>query len=146
MSSPRRRTHRPALIVLTVVAAAACLALAWWQWTRFESASGTGQNLGYALQWPAFAVAVIYAYRRFVVLESDPEEARKVAEKSRVDEIPEGILPERPTTPSAAALADLDPRADKALIEYNRYLAELRAAYAPESQSTDSTPSSKGTQ
>jgi hypothetical protein len=30
--------------------------LAWWQWTRYESASGTLQNLGYVLQWPLFGV------------------------------------------------------------------------------------------
>ena len=53
MSTTRRR--RPALIALVIVAAAGCLALAWWQWTRFESASGSFQNLGYALQWPLFA-------------------------------------------------------------------------------------------
>lgn len=142
MSSSPRRTHRPALVVLTVVAAAACLALAWWQWSRFESAAGSGQNLGYALQWPAFAVAVIYAYRRFVVLESDPEEVRKAAAEARAAaEIPEGILPERPTTPSAASLAsEPDPVKDAALIEYNRYLAELRSA------DTTDAPSSKGPQ
>jgi DNA-binding transcriptional regulator of glucitol operon len=38
-----------------VFAALACLALGWWQWQRYESASSTGQNLGYALQWPLFA-------------------------------------------------------------------------------------------
>ncbi|KAF0967163.1 MULTISPECIES: transcriptional regulator [Gordonia] len=142
MSSSPRRTHRPALVVLTVVAAAACLILAWWQWSRFESSSGSGQNLGYALQWPAFAIAVIYAYRRFVVLERDPEEARKAAANARaVAEIPEGILPERPTTPSASSLAtDHDPVKDAALIEYNRYLAELRSA------DTTDAPSSKGPQ
>ena len=74
-----KRRHRPALIVLVVVAAVACLGLAWWQWSRFESSSGSGQNLGYALQWPAFGVMFIYAYRRFVVLESDPDEVAKLA-------------------------------------------------------------------
>lgn len=145
MSPTRRRTHRPALTVLAVSAAVMCLVLAWWQWSRYESASGSGLNLGYALQWPAFAAAVIYAYRRFVILESDPEEARKVAAKNSVAEIPEGILPERPTTPSASSLASPDPANDVALVEYNRYLAELRDADA---HTTDArpTPSSKGPQ
>ncbi|WP_439032546.1 transcriptional regulator [Gordonia terrae] len=156
MSSPRRRTHRPALVVLTVIAAVACLSLAWWQWSRYESASGSGQNLGYALQWPAFAAAVIYAYRRFVILESDPDEARKVATDRSVAEIPEGILPDRPTTPSASSLAGSDPVNDAALVEYNRYLAELgsvdsqdpqaaRNSRAPSSH-TQSVPTSKGQQ
>ena len=52
-----------------ILAAAGCLALGWWQWTRYESASGTFQNLGYALQWPFFAGFCVYAYRTFVRLE-----------------------------------------------------------------------------
>jgi len=152
MSSTSRRAHRPALVVLTVIAAVACMALAWWQWSRYESAAGSGQNLGYALQWPAFAAAVIYAYRRFVILESNPEEARSVAQGTPV-EIPEGILPERPTTPSAASLSASDPANDAALVEYNRYLAELRATDpGPTEPSPDDAehaqhaPSSKGPQ
>ncbi|MGH3580383.1 MAG: hypothetical protein ACRDUB_02250, partial [Mycobacterium sp.] len=42
MSTTRRR--RPALIALVILGAVGCLLLAWWQWTRFESASGTFQN------------------------------------------------------------------------------------------------------
>ncbi|MCH5645434.1 MULTISPECIES: transcriptional regulator [unclassified Gordonia (in: high G+C Gram-positive bacteria)] len=127
MSTSPRRTHRPALIVLVAVAALACLALAWWQWDRYESSSGTAQNLGYALQWPAFAVAVIYAYRRFVVLERAPEEERTSAARSKgATEIPDGLLPKRPTTPSASSLSNPpDAGEDKVLADYNRYLAEL---------------------
>ncbi|MDL9938767.1 transcriptional regulator [Gordonia sp. ABSL1-1] len=128
MSSSTRRTHRPALIAFVAIAALACLALAWWQWDRYESASGTGQNLGYALQWPAFAVAVIYAYRRFVVLESNPDEARKIADRQAATAIPDGILPDRPSTPSASSLTFRpDADADDDLAEYNRFLADLDA-------------------
>ncbi|WP_068275775.1 transcriptional regulator [Aldersonia kunmingensis] len=127
-SRPKR--HRPALIVFVVVAAAACLALGWWQWTRFEAVGGTGQNLGYALQWPLFAVFVVYAYRRFVQLEDDrtdpeapevgatPESATRA--KAEPTEIPPDLLPHRPT---AKATDGLDERTS----EYNRYLAELNA-------------------
>ncbi|MFT4043385.1 MAG: transcriptional regulator [Gordonia sp. (in: high G+C Gram-positive bacteria)] len=127
--APRRtRRHRPALLVLSLVAAAVCLLLAWWQWNRFESTNGTGQNLGYALQWPAFAASCIWAYRRFVVLEDNPEEVEKLKPKG-LTEIPDGILPERPTTPSASSFA-LSPSApdDETLQEYNTYLATLDAA------------------
>lgn len=119
--STSARRHRPALIALVVVAAAACLLLAWWQWDRFESSSGTGQNLGYALQWPAFAVAVIYAYRRFVVMEADPDAERS----TEPTEIPDGVLPPRPTAadPSVSAIVDAAP--DDEAAAYNRYLAEL---------------------
>lgn len=127
--SATRRRQRPALIILTVVAALACLALAWWQWDRYESASGTAQNLGYALQWPAFAIAVIYAYRRFVVLESSPDEQAKVAPSSRGEsELPDGLLPDRPTTPSASAFGvESSPDDDAHLAAYNDYLKNLNA-------------------
>jgi DNA-binding transcriptional regulator of glucitol operon len=116
MSTTRRR--RPALIVLVIVAATACLALGWWQWERYESASGTGQNLGYALQWPVFAAFVVYAYRKFVRYEEEPPQLHK---PDTVTEIPAGLLPERPkSTP--------DERDDPTLAEYNAYLAELARA------------------
>ena len=113
MSTTRRR--RPALIALVIIAAAGCLALAWWQWTRFESASGTFQNLGYALQWPLFAGFCVYGYYKFVRYEEAPPEPRK---HDAVTEIPAGLLPERP---KAAARSDDDP----ATREYNAYLADL---------------------
>jgi DNA-binding transcriptional regulator of glucitol operon len=101
--------------VLVVVAAAGCLALAWWQWTRFESDSGTFQNLGYALQWPAFAGFCVYGYYKFVRLEEAPPEP---IHHDATTEIPDGLLPERP---KAAIQSDDDP----ALREYNAYLADL---------------------
>ncbi|MCT7662161.1 hypothetical protein [Mycobacterium deserti] len=113
MSTTRR--SRPALILLVIVGATGCLALAWWQWTRFESSSGSFQNLGYALQWPLFAGFVVYAYYKFVRYEEAPPEPRRPDE---VTEIPDGLLPERPRATTAS---DADP----ALREYNAYLAEL---------------------
>jgi DNA-binding transcriptional regulator of glucitol operon len=100
---------------LVIVGAAGCLALAWWQWTRFESASGSFQNLGYALQWPMFAGFVVYAYYKFVRYEDAPPEPRSA---DAVTEIPSGLLPERP----APTTRNDD---DDALREYNAYLADL---------------------
>jgi DNA-binding transcriptional regulator of glucitol operon len=120
-SHPKR--HRPALIALVVVAAGACLALAWWQWGRFESSSGSFQNLGYALQWPAFAIAVVYAYRRFVVMESDPDAVHTAAERRGPTEIPDGVLPARPTAGDPHIAVFDEP--DDGLADYNRYLSEL---------------------
>jgi len=114
VSTTRRR--RPALIVLAIAGAAGCLALAWWQWTRFESASGTFQNLGYALQWPLFAGFVVYAYYKFVRYEEAPPEPKR---NDADTEIPAGLLPERPTA------ADQPNDDDPALREYNAYLADL---------------------
>ena len=118
LGMPTTRRRRPALIALVVLAASGCLALGWWQWTRFESTSGTFQNLGYALQWPAFAAFCVYAYRKFVRYEEAPPEP---ANTNAVKEIPRGLLPERP---KAAQSDDDDPE----LREYNAYLAELAKA------------------
>jgi DNA-binding transcriptional regulator of glucitol operon len=118
VSTTRRR--RPALILLVILAAAGCLALGWWQWTRYESASGTFQNLGYALQWPFFAGFCVYAYRTFVRLEEAPPPP---ADEGAPTEIPPGLLPERPK----ADPQDIDDTQDPALREYNAYLAELAA-------------------
>lgn len=113
MSVPRHR--RVALILLVIVAAAGCLALGWWQWSRYESASGSFQNLGYALQWPLFAGFCVYAYRKFVRYEQSPPEPLYGA--GAMVEIPPGLLPERPAAASEPT--------DAVLGEYNAYLAEL---------------------
>ncbi|OLO99575.1 hypothetical protein BVU76_24895 [Mycolicibacterium porcinum] len=119
MSTTRRR--RPALIALVCLGAAGCLALAWWQWTRYESASGTFQNLGYALQWPMFAGFCFYAYYKFVRYEDAPPERPS----DELTEIPAGLLPERPKAVGADA-------GDQELSEYNAYLAELAKSDQPE--------------
>ncbi|OBF17556.1 hypothetical protein [Mycobacterium sp. ACS4331] len=112
MSTTHRR--RWALITLVIVAAGGCLALGWWQWTRYEAAGGTFQNLGYALQWPFFAGFCVYAYRKFVRLEDGEAPAANPDEPA---EIPPDLLPQRPK-----ASTNVD---DPALREYNAYLAEL---------------------
>ena len=88
------------------------MALAWWQWSRFQSNSGTFQNLGYALQWPMFGFFCFYAYYKFVRYEDAPAPQSS----DEPTEIPSGLLPERP----AAAT-----HTDAATTEYNAYLAEL---------------------
>jgi DNA-binding transcriptional regulator of glucitol operon len=67
-----RRFLRPGWIaghVLVLLAFLTCLRLGWWQWGRTHDADGTAQNLGYALLWPAFGVAFIYMWVRFLHLE-----------------------------------------------------------------------------
>jgi DNA-binding transcriptional regulator of glucitol operon len=113
--------RRPATVTLVVLATAACLALGWWQWTRYESGSGSFQNLGYALQWPLFAAFVVYAYRRVVALEDADEAAEEdgptpaTTAAGPATEIPADVLPARrgtpadtPADPDDAYLAQLD--------------------------------------
>ena len=103
------------MIPFVILAAACCLALGWWQWTRYESASGGFQNLGYALQWPLFAFFCVYAYRKFIRYEDSAEGTP--APDGQITEIPAGLLPERTLATAQSA--------DAVLSEYNAYLAEL---------------------
>ena len=111
MATTRRR--RFALIILGDRRGVGVSGLGWWQWTRYESVSGTFQNLGYALQWPMFAGFCMYAYRKFVRYEDEPPLPPAA---TAMTEIPAGLLPERPAPHSR-----WDPRCAK----YNAYLSEL---------------------
>lgn len=108
------------MIIGVIIAACGCLALGWWQWSRFESTSGTFQNLGYALQWPMFAGFCVYAYRKFIRYEDGPPTPPSATDS--ITEIPAGLLPERPT--GRVTSVELDP----AMREYNAYLAGLAHA------------------
>ena len=98
-------------VLLLIAAAVTCLLLARWQWDRYQSGTGTLQNLGYALQWPCFAAFFIYAYRVGMRMENDKIEAEnagltmndlyeadleKYGEQKPVTEIDEDFLPSRP--------------------------------------------------
>lgn len=93
-----------ALIALVVVA---FLGLAYWQWTRFQSGSGTFQNLGYALQWPLFALFVVVGYRATLKYENERLEAEHKSadsgegparyESGSEARIDDDFLPHRPT-------------------------------------------------
>lgn len=124
--SGNRKQRRPALILLVVVGAVGCLALGWWQWQRFEAVGGTGQNLGYAFQWPLFAAFLVYAYRRFVQLEeAEPADTADVPDApAELREIPADVLPPRP---AAAEDDDPDDLESLQISQYNQYLAELSA-------------------
>ncbi|AZA11988.1 hypothetical protein [Corynebacterium gerontici] len=103
---PRRFRVRLWHIVFLIIAVIATLLLAWWQWTRFQSGSGTFQNLGYALQWPFFGAFFVYAYRKFVEYEnqrlaSDQElfdataQPNNTSKHNTITEIDESFLPQR---------------------------------------------------
>ena len=84
----------------------ATFGLAWWQWTRFRSGSGTFQNLGYAFQWPFFGAFFVYAYRMYLRYEREmdesdvsPVEREKQAkiDSGQVKLLDESLIPKRPT-------------------------------------------------
>jgi DNA-binding transcriptional regulator of glucitol operon len=99
---------------------AMCCGLAWWQWERFSSASGTFQNLGYVLQWPLFGLFPAFMFWRIRQLreraaaaaDTRPEAVAPAAEPPRIAVTP------RPGPPVEE---------DDELAAYNRYLAELNS-------------------
>ncbi|MDY5786271.1 hypothetical protein [Corynebacterium sp.] len=75
-SPKRERVRVRAWHIILLVAAVICtVLLAWWQWTRFQSGTGSFQNLGYALQWPFFGAFFVYAYRMGLKMENEKIDA-----------------------------------------------------------------------
>jgi DNA-binding transcriptional regulator of glucitol operon len=94
------------------------LRLGYWQWDRAQSATGDWQNLGYALQWPLFAVVLVAAWIRFLWLER-----RRDAEPHPAPMLTPPV-PRRPAQPSIRPLTREDDPEDE-LAAYNAYLARL---------------------
>jgi hypothetical protein len=146
-----------ATVAVSLFALIGCCLLAWWQWTRFESASGTLQNLGYVLQWPLFGVFPGFMFWRIhraaqrERAEAEAEAAADIAEP--VTESASGAEPTSGTAPAPAEASAQNGRrsatkpapaddwpdqltyvqnravddADPELRAYNSYLATLSA-------------------
>jgi len=116
--------RRAGIVALCVLSLVACVGLAWWQWQRFESTTGTWQNLGYVLQWPLFGLFPAFMFWRLRTLRARQHEAPAPAESA--PKLTPAAGPEAaPTAPPAARVEDDDPE----LAAYNRYLAELNARH-----------------
>jgi DNA-binding transcriptional regulator of glucitol operon len=88
-----------------------------WQWDRAQSPTGDWQNLGYALQWPLFAVVLVAGWARFLWL----EQHRAPETESPQAETPEPDI--MPSSPANRPIREDDP--DDELAAYNAYLARL---------------------
>lgn len=113
-----------ALHALTVFLVLSFCILAYWQFKRGEA--GNARSWGYAFQWPAFAIFVVYMWIRMM-----REELHPVTDEQRADDTGE-LAGSDPLPVGAVATAayvdddeDDDPELDAELAEYNRYLAEL---------------------
>jgi hypothetical protein len=107
--------------LVTIVLSGACLGLGWWQVRR--AAGGNGLSFGYAIEWPVFALFVIFIW------------VREVRAARHRDAPPDGTA-EAPAAPASGLLssAPLPPRpvaeegdADPQLRAYNEYLTWLNA-------------------
>jgi hypothetical protein len=124
-----------------------CCGLAWWQWDRYQSATGTLQNLGYVLQWPLFGLFPAFmAYRirklRRAALAADeaaaqeavarPADQPAVTSPGKAAGAGPGArgarpVPEVPAPRPRAPRVVVHDEEDEELAAYNRYLAELHA-------------------
>jgi hypothetical protein len=113
-----RTSRRLAIAALCLASLIVCCGLAWWQWERFSSASGTFQNLGYVLQWPLFGLFPAFMFWRI----------RQLRHKADTGGTTEAETPERPAPPRRIERAVAPPvEEDDELTAYNRYLAELNS-------------------
>lgn len=96
---------------------AAFLALGWWQVGRARG--GNMLSYGYAIEWPVFALFVVFVWTREIraELRGGPEPPRGVA-----DTVPEDLRIEVPGRRPATGEAD-----DPEVHAYNDYLAWLSA-------------------
>lgn len=111
--------------VSVVLAAVTFVALGIWQWDRSQSVVGDFQNLGYALQWPLFAVFAVLAWSRLLWLES--QRMREAPDRAAEAAAPPAPPPPPPrTTPEAPRpLPVQEDESDDELAAYNAFLARL---------------------
>ena len=117
---PVRRLLAPRWLAwhaLTLAVAVVFFRLGLWQWHQAVQ-TGSPQNMGYALQWPAFAlfaVAVWWRVARDAVRPPDGAEPPP----------PRPPRPARRPAPEPAPAVPVTDEEDPELAAYNRYLAEL---------------------
>jgi DNA-binding transcriptional regulator of glucitol operon len=102
--------------LLTLGAMISCGFLAAWQWHRAGSAMGSALNVGYGLQWPAFALFFGYMWWRMLRMEAanlaggradaDESDVPQPASGSTAAFVTEDDLLSRPTDPAVAPAAD----------------------------------------
>lgn len=115
--------------LLTLGAMVTCGFLSVWQWHRAGSALGSALNVGYALQWPAFAVFFGWIWWRMLRMELVKlREAPPAAAPAPRDDTPSPFA-YRPGRVRHAT-DDEDPE----MAEYNRMLAALAARDAADQE------------
>jgi len=106
-----------AIVAVSLLAVVGGLLLAWWQWTRYQSATGTLQNLGYVLQWPLFGIFPAFMFWRI----------HRGAQRERAhDEAPQQSVQPQTVDPRLTYVQNTNVSGeDQELLAYNEYLATL---------------------
>ena len=115
------------ILGLCLLSLAGAVALALWQWERYESAGGSVQNLGYVLQWPLFGLFPAFVFWRMHKLRRQRDEQDREAPAAAPR------TPEPRSAPVEESDVDQTPE-DAELATYNRYLAELNAQHQQETR------------
>lgn len=114
---PLKRRTRIIQLVFVSLAVLATIGLAYWQFSRWNTTSSF-QNLGYALQWPAFGAFFIWAYRKYMEYENarfaGDDQAGVKVDPDVMTEIPDDFLPTRGTSGDDAPGATRPVRDDRA--------------------------------
>lgn len=133
--------RRLAIVGVCALSLAVCCGLAYWQWTRYSSAGGSFQNLGYVLQWPLFGLFPAFVFWRIRKLsksaggqdteetaDAEPERAARSKDHSASTALTR-VATRRPALARQGGPDPHDPEDpdDAELAAYNRYLAELYA-------------------
>ena len=100
--------------VVVLALALVCLRLGLWQWQRAVS-QHSAQSMGYALQWPFFALFGVGVWIRIC-----RDHVRPPA-----DDAPQLSRPARRPAPEPAPAVPVTDEEDPELAAYNRYLARL---------------------
>lgn len=109
----RRWLARHALLLAAVAVFAL---LGWWQLSRAEG--GNARSIGYAFEWPMFAIFVVWWWGRTIYLERHPPEPAEPA--GHDDQAAERAQADLRRTA-------IDEPPDDELDAYNNYLAQLHA-------------------
>lgn len=103
--------------MLTIVVAVVFVRLGLWQWHQ-AVATRSPQNMGYALQWPVFALFGVGIWWRVC----------RDAVRPRPDPAPRQRKPDRRPAPEPAPAVPVTDEEDPELAAYNRYLSSLDGA------------------
>lgn len=116
-----------------MLVAAGCVVFLWlaqWQWVRAQSIVGDWQNLGYALQWPLFALFLAAAWLRFLWLEHHRDRGGIATQEPLANDalgaaVPDPPVPRAPASHGPASRLKPEDEHDDELAAYNAYLAQL---------------------
>lgn len=107
--------------------------LGWWQWERSQTAAGGMQNFGYALQWPAFAIILVYVWVKSMRDEVRPktdDDPRRTLTKEETRPAQGISLATKKTLSSSSEPVGAEvENEDAEVAAYNRYLARLSARH-----------------